>query len=309
MESFFGNLQLELLDQRTWATRRELASAIFEWIQAWYNPARRHPALGYHSPISYERIRQMLPNAAACSAQPTRPGHRGKLTSASSSSSPRPTSPARGDPRHGQGVEARGRAGLGREARPRHQRVAPRLAMVSSAARAAGAPPGARTAARSGAYADQPVIPPEYDRWARSGLSRIRPQRPGAGDGPGHRFRCGRAEIRPARAARAEPVTGAIRSGPCMAPGEPHRIWESATARLLTRRISFLSGSLHASSRPARAPSAHPFYLPPAGRWTCAPIAAAVVRRRGGGGDRFGAGAVGGGSCGGSCCCRTRRRG
>ena len=77
MESFFGNLQLELLDQRTWATRRELASAIFEWIQAWYNPARRHPALGYHSPISYERIRQMLPNAAACSAQPTRPGHRG----------------------------------------------------------------------------------------------------------------------------------------------------------------------------------------------------------------------------------------
>jgi putative transposase len=35
MESFFGSLQLELLDTRQWATRQELASAIFEWIEAW----------------------------------------------------------------------------------------------------------------------------------------------------------------------------------------------------------------------------------------------------------------------------------
>jgi putative transposase len=47
MESFFGTMQLELLDRKTWATRQELASAIFEWIEAWYNPAlaatRRSP--------------------------------------------------------------------------------------------------------------------------------------------------------------------------------------------------------------------------------------------------------------------------
>ncbi len=53
-ESFFGTLQLELLDQRTWTTRDQLATAVFEWIEAWYNPRRRHSALGYLSPIDYE---------------------------------------------------------------------------------------------------------------------------------------------------------------------------------------------------------------------------------------------------------------
>jgi putative transposase len=55
MESFFGTLQLELLDQQTWASRAELASAIFEWIEAWYNPTRRHSALDMLSPIAYEQ--------------------------------------------------------------------------------------------------------------------------------------------------------------------------------------------------------------------------------------------------------------
>jgi len=41
MESFFSTLQRELLDRRSWTTRKELASAIFEWIEAWYNPRRR----------------------------------------------------------------------------------------------------------------------------------------------------------------------------------------------------------------------------------------------------------------------------
>ena len=38
VESFFGTLQLELLDQHHWTDRRQLASAIFEWIECWYNP-------------------------------------------------------------------------------------------------------------------------------------------------------------------------------------------------------------------------------------------------------------------------------
>src|SRR3954454_8604549 len=41
-ESFFGNLQLELLDRHAWHTRHELASAMFEWIECFYNPTRRH---------------------------------------------------------------------------------------------------------------------------------------------------------------------------------------------------------------------------------------------------------------------------
>ena len=55
VESFFGSMQIELLDRRRWSTRAELASAIFEWIEAFYNPTRRHSALDYLSPIDYER--------------------------------------------------------------------------------------------------------------------------------------------------------------------------------------------------------------------------------------------------------------
>jgi putative transposase len=56
MESFFSTLQRELLDRRNWATRKELAAAIFEWIEAWYNPHRRHTAIGSLSPVAYERL-------------------------------------------------------------------------------------------------------------------------------------------------------------------------------------------------------------------------------------------------------------
>lgn len=55
VESFFGSMQLELLDRQPWRTRQDLANAIFEWIEAWYNPRRRHSALGNLSPIDYEQ--------------------------------------------------------------------------------------------------------------------------------------------------------------------------------------------------------------------------------------------------------------
>ena len=54
-ESFFGTLQLELLDRHTWRTRRELALAIFEWIEAWYNPRRRHSSIGDLAPVEHEQ--------------------------------------------------------------------------------------------------------------------------------------------------------------------------------------------------------------------------------------------------------------
>ena len=53
-ESFFGTLQLELLDEHHWETRDQLANAIFEWIEAWYNPRRRHSYNNMLSPIDYE---------------------------------------------------------------------------------------------------------------------------------------------------------------------------------------------------------------------------------------------------------------
>ncbi len=54
IESFWSTMQRELLDTRTWHSPDQLASAIFEWIEAWYNPTRRHSAIGSLSPIAYE---------------------------------------------------------------------------------------------------------------------------------------------------------------------------------------------------------------------------------------------------------------
>lgn len=64
MESFFGSMQIELLDRRTWTTRAELANAMFEWIEAFYNPRRRHSAIGYLSPIEFENLHTATSAAA-----------------------------------------------------------------------------------------------------------------------------------------------------------------------------------------------------------------------------------------------------
>jgi putative transposase len=56
MESFWGTLQLELLDTEEWSTRDELAKAIFEWIECWYNPNRRHSSIGMRSPVTFETL-------------------------------------------------------------------------------------------------------------------------------------------------------------------------------------------------------------------------------------------------------------
>ena len=54
-ESFHATLEKELLRGRSFKTRQEARTAIFDWIEAWYNPARRHSRLGYRSPDLYER--------------------------------------------------------------------------------------------------------------------------------------------------------------------------------------------------------------------------------------------------------------
>jgi len=56
IESFWSTMQRELLDRRQWRTKAELGSAIFEWIEAFYNPRRRHSALGYLSPVQFEDL-------------------------------------------------------------------------------------------------------------------------------------------------------------------------------------------------------------------------------------------------------------
>jgi putative transposase len=62
-ESFFATLEREVINRRTFKTQTEARLAIFEWIEGWYNPHRRHSSLGYRSPINFER-RQLTQKAA-----------------------------------------------------------------------------------------------------------------------------------------------------------------------------------------------------------------------------------------------------
>lgn len=54
-ESFFATLECELLQRRSFRTKAEARMAIFTFIEGRYNPARRLSALGYKSPVEYER--------------------------------------------------------------------------------------------------------------------------------------------------------------------------------------------------------------------------------------------------------------
>jgi putative transposase len=55
-ESFFATLECELLDRVTLRTPAEARTAVFDFIEGWYNPTRRHSALDYRSPIDFERL-------------------------------------------------------------------------------------------------------------------------------------------------------------------------------------------------------------------------------------------------------------
>ena len=57
-ESFFATPECELLDRTRWATHAEARSAVFAFIEGWYNTRRRHSALGYLSPLDFERLRE-----------------------------------------------------------------------------------------------------------------------------------------------------------------------------------------------------------------------------------------------------------
>jgi putative transposase len=53
-ESFHASLKKELIYRHTWPTRAEARTAVFEYIEGWFNPRRRHSTLGYLSPADYE---------------------------------------------------------------------------------------------------------------------------------------------------------------------------------------------------------------------------------------------------------------
>jgi putative transposase len=53
-ESFHATLEKELLRRHSFRTRQEVKTAIFDWIEAWYNRERRHSRLDYRSPDRHE---------------------------------------------------------------------------------------------------------------------------------------------------------------------------------------------------------------------------------------------------------------
>jgi putative transposase len=54
-ESFFATLECELIARRSWKTRAEARTALFQWIEGWYNPRRLHSSVDYLSPNAFER--------------------------------------------------------------------------------------------------------------------------------------------------------------------------------------------------------------------------------------------------------------
>jgi putative transposase len=53
-ESCFATLECELIDRRSWQTQTEARLALFTDVEGWYNPRRRHSALGQTSPANFE---------------------------------------------------------------------------------------------------------------------------------------------------------------------------------------------------------------------------------------------------------------
>lgn len=77
-ESFFATLECELIDRRSWRSKAEAKTALFTWIEGWYNPRRLHSSLDYLSPIQFEEKncanndrahKHGFPTAAAGSSQ------------------------------------------------------------------------------------------------------------------------------------------------------------------------------------------------------------------------------------------------
>ena len=60
IESFFGTLKAELCDRRSFKSRQEAKTEIFEYMEVFYNRQRLHSSLGYISPENFEKRSDLL---------------------------------------------------------------------------------------------------------------------------------------------------------------------------------------------------------------------------------------------------------
>jgi len=55
MESFFSSLKIERVARKVYRTRDQARADVFDYIERFYNPRRRHSTLGYLSPMEVEK--------------------------------------------------------------------------------------------------------------------------------------------------------------------------------------------------------------------------------------------------------------
>ena len=55
MESFFSSLKTERIARKIYRTRNQARADVFDYIERFYNPTRRHSTLGYLSPMDFEK--------------------------------------------------------------------------------------------------------------------------------------------------------------------------------------------------------------------------------------------------------------
>ena len=72
-ETFFATLKKELVNRRSWPSRLQLQSAVFEYIEAFYNRQRRHSTLGMLSPAEYEQTKPQPDPSRSNNQRPKQP--------------------------------------------------------------------------------------------------------------------------------------------------------------------------------------------------------------------------------------------
>ncbi len=89
-ESFFATLECELIDRRRFDDPDHARREIFRFIEGWYNPRPRHSAIGYKSPINYERS---IPPVALTFNSPRKRGNSSSTMRLRTSREPGPRRP------------------------------------------------------------------------------------------------------------------------------------------------------------------------------------------------------------------------
>ncbi len=58
MESFFSSMKTERIARRVYRSREQARADVFDYIERFYNPMRRHSTLGYVSPVQFEQVQK-----------------------------------------------------------------------------------------------------------------------------------------------------------------------------------------------------------------------------------------------------------